>query len=166
MRILVFGPSGSGKTYVSTVLQSAGYAAVDADSVEGLSAWYDSSGNKVAYPNDADEDFLNNHNFLWNKEFLANYLKDINDIYLFGMSGNVYDMLDLFDKSFYLKVDADLQKDRLQHESRLNPMGNTEYHRDNAVVWGLEMEEKAKNLNIPLIDARLDPFKIFAIIRD
>ncbi|MBI2028008.1 MAG: AAA family ATPase [Candidatus Levybacteria bacterium] len=165
MRVLIFGSSGSGKTYVSTELRKLGINAVDADSVEGLSSWFDGSGNKMPYKEDADEEFLNNHSFLWDRKFLEEYLKENPNIYLFGASGNIFGMLDLFDKVYFLKVNPGLQKERLVHQSRENPMGNTEYQRENAVRWGRELEKKAKALGIGFIDATLTPEEIFKLIR-
>ncbi len=165
MKVLVFGSSGSGKTYISSELRKLGINALDSDSIEGLSSWYDGSGNKVGYRNDGDEEFLNNHSFLWNRNFLEKYLKENSDIYLFGASGNIFEMMDLFDKAYFLKVEPALQKERLTHKSRENPMGNTEYQRENAVRWGRELEEKAKDLQIEFIDATLSPHEIFKIIK-
>lgn len=165
MKILVIGPSGSGKTYVSSKLKELGINAVDADLIDGLSDWYDGNGNKVEYPRSADQKFLDNYSFLWDKEFLKNYLEKKPDIYLFGSSGNMFEMLDLFDKTYFLKADSLLLKTRLTHESRENPMGITEYQRENAVKWGLEIEKKAKGLGIKFIDATLSPKEIFDLIR-
>lgn len=164
MKVLIFGPSGSGKTYVSSKLRQLGINTVDSDLIEGLSSWYN-GGNKVAYQKDADKEFLDNHSFLWDREFLQDYLNKNPEIYLFGSSGNVFEMLDLFDKVYFLKVNPQLQKERLIHESRENPMGITEYQRENAVNWGLELEQKAKELDIPFIDAALEPEEILKLIR-
>lgn len=165
MKILIIGPSGSGKTYVSSKLRDLGINAVDADLIDWLSGWYDGQGNKVVYPIDADEKFLGSHSFLWNRKFLKDYLDKNPDIYLFGSSGNMFEMLDLFDKAYFLKADPNLLKERLTHESRENPMGSTEYQRENAVNWALEIEKKAKDLDIEFIDATLSPKQIFERIR-
>lgn len=165
MRILVIGPSGSGKTFISSKIKELGVNAMDADLIDGLSGWYDGNGNEVNYPHDADQEFFDNHSFLWDKEFLKKYLDKNSDIYLFGSSGNMFKMLDLFDKVYLLKVDPLLLKERLMHESRKNPMGITEYQRENAARWGLEIEEKAKDLGIEFIDATLSPEEIFKLIK-
>ena len=164
MKVLVFGPSGSGKTYVSSELRKLGVNAIDADAIKELSSWYDGAGNKITYPENADQIFLDNHSFLWNREFLKDYLNKNPNIYLFGASGNIFYMLDLFDKVYFLKIDPEIQKERLTYESRENPMGNTEYQRENAVIWGQELEEKARKLNIPFIKATLSPKEIIEII--
>ncbi|MBU1031876.1 AAA family ATPase [Patescibacteria group bacterium] len=165
MKVLIFGPSGSGKTYISSELKKLGINAVDSDLIENLSSWYDGMGNKIAYKEDTDEEFLNNHQFLWDRKFLEDYLSKNPDIYLFGASGNIFEMLDLFDKVYFLKVEPDLQKERLLHQSRENPMGNTEYQRENAVRWSQQLEQKAKSLGIKFIDATLEPEKILNLIK-
>ncbi len=99
------------------------------------------------------------------KKMQQDYLTKNPDIYLFGASGNIFDMLDLFDKVYFLKVEPDLQKERLIHESRENPMGNTEYQRENAVKWSQQLEQKAKTLDIKFIDATLELEEILNLIR-
>ncbi|MDP3733202.1 MAG: hypothetical protein Q8Q91_01545 [Candidatus Daviesbacteria bacterium] len=165
MKVLIFGPSGAGKTYFSSKLRKLDINAVDSDSIEGLSSWNDGTGKKIAYQEDAGEEFLSNHSFLWDRNFLEDYLRKNPEIYLFGASGNIFEMLDLFDKTYFLKVNPDLQKERLIHQSRENPMGKTDYQRENAVRWGEELEQKAKDLEIEFIDATLSPEEIFKLIR-
>lgn len=164
MKELIFGPSGSGKTYISGDLRKQEIPAVDADAIEGLSSWYDGDGNKVPYPRDADQEFLDNHSFLWDKGFLKDYLDQHANIYLFGTAGNVFDMLDLFDKVYFMKVPEELQKERLMHQSRKNPMGETKYQRANAVAWGKDLEAEARKHQIPFIDATLTPKEIYTIL--
>ena len=166
MKVLIMGASGSGKTYVLAKLRERGINAPDADLIDSLHGWFDASGNKVSYPEDADKDFLDNHEFLWNKDYLRNYLDKKDGIYLFGMSGNVFDMLDLFDKVYFLQADPALLAERLRHESRANPMGRTDYQLENAIKWATEIEEKAKSLHIPMIDAKKSPNEIFVQIKN
>lgn len=165
MKILVMGGSGSGKTYISAKLRERGINAPDADLIDELHGWYDGKGNKVVYPEDADKDFLDNHEFLWNREYLKKYLDEQVDVYLFGMAGNVFEMLDLFDKVYFLKADPKLLAERLRQESRKNPMGKTDYQLQNAINWAAEMEQKAKQRGIPMIEAVQTPEQIFSEIR-
>lgn len=165
MKVLITGPSGAGKTYLSKELKKLGLNSVDADLIEGLSSWYDGRGNVVKYPENAGKEFLDNHSFLWNKSFLEDYLADKNDIYLLGSSGNIFEMLDLFDKSYYLDVSGEAIGERLQHEGRENPMGNTEYQRNNAILWAQELREKAKSLGLNFINGELSAEEIFKLLR-
>lgn len=161
MKVLAFGPSGVGKSYLSKELKKHDLNTVDADMIGELNAWYDGNGNKVEYPEDAGAEFFDNHSFLWDKSYLESYLNQNSNIYVFGCSGNIFDMLDLFDKVFYLDVPGEIMNDRLQHETRENPMGQTEYQRQNAIAWGNELRQKAKDLGITFIDATQTPETIY-----
>ena len=143
MKVLIFGPSGSGKTYVSHALQNLGINAFDGDDIEGLSAWYDSNGKKASQPESADEAIANHYSFLWDKKFLAKFLNRFSDVYVFGGSGNIFNMFDLFDKIYFLKVEPELQKARLHSSSRKNPM--MDINENGIVIWGDWFEEQAKN---------------------
>jgi hypothetical protein len=126
-----------------------------------LSDWFDNNGKKATCPPDADKDFLDTHEFLWDRDILEKFLDAQSNVYLFGMSGNVFDMLDLFDKIFFLKVPPETLAQRLRHESRENPMGKTDYQLQNALAWGKEIEGKAASLGIPMVDAQKTPEEIF-----
>ena len=161
MKVLILGPSGAGKTYLSKELKKQGLNTVDADTIDSLHSWYNGNEEKVEYPEDSDAEFLDNHSFLWDKSYLKDYLDQNPNIYMFGASGNIFDMLDLFDEVFYLDVPGEIMSDRLQHETRENPMGKTEYQRKNAISWGNELKQKAKDLGITFIDATQTPEAIY-----
>lgn len=160
-RVLIIGPSGAGKTYVSAALHKQGINAVDSDLIEGLSDWYDGDGNKVKISDGADKKFLDNHQFLWDQKVLKEFLKSEQEIYLFGMSGNAFEMLELFDKVYFLKAAPDLLRKRLRHESRENPMGKTDYQLQNVLEYAQEISETARQLGIKMIDANQTPEEIF-----
>jgi hypothetical protein len=162
MKVLVFGPSGSGKTYVSHALQKAGINAFDDDQVEGLSNWYDVHGNKVAPPQTADEASANQYAFLWSKKALAAFVNRFPEVYVFGGSGNVFNMLDLFDRVYFLKVEPELQKERILSATRETPL--MDQNEEGIVIWGDWFEEVARKLNILFVDASLTPQQIFEII--
>lgn len=163
-RVLIIGPSGSGKTYVSAKLREKGINAVDADLVPDLSDWYDKDNTRVEFPIDADKEFLDNHRFLWRKEALKKFLEGQNEIYLFGLSGNVFDMFDLFDKVYFLKAEPEALAEHLRHENRENPMGKTEYQLQNALSYAKEIKETARKLGIEMIDASQAPEQIYSQI--
>lgn len=164
-KVLIIGPSGSGKTYVSAFLRGKGINAPDADLIEGLHGWFDGNGNKVNYPEDADKEFLDNHDFLWNRDFLKKYLKNQDEVYLFGMSGNTFDMIDLFDKVYFLKTSPEILRQQLRHESRENTMGKTDYQLESAIRWGQKIEAEADKLGVEMIDATQTPEQIFDEIK-
>ncbi len=163
--ILIIGPSGSGKTYISASLRKQEINAPDTDLIEGLSVWFDAGRKQITYPEDAGKEFLNNHKFLWNRNFLSKFLREQqNDIYLFGISGNVFEVVDLFDKVYFLKTSPEILAQRLRHESRENPMGKTDYQLQNTLNWAKEIEERAEKLGIEMIDANQNPEQIFSQI--
>ena len=122
MKVLVFGPSGAGKTYVSQTLKKQGIPAYDDGDIEGLSAWYDKQGNKIAVPKTAHEALENHYSFLWSKRILKHFLNQFSDVYVFGGSGNIFNVTNLFDKTFFLKVEPNVQKQRILHSLRETPL--------------------------------------------
>lgn len=152
-KVLIIGPSGSGKTYISAELRRRDINAVDADLITGLSDWFDRNGNKVDYPKDADKEFLENHEFLWDKKFLREFLDKQKEVYLFGLSGNIFSVIDLFDKVYFLKVNPQVLAKNLRRVNRKNLMGRTDYQLENALRYAGEIEIKANKLGIEFIDA-------------
>jgi hypothetical protein len=162
MKVLVFGPSGAGKTYVSQTLKKQGIPAYDDGDIEGLSAWYDKQGNKIAVPKTAHEALENHYSFLWSKRILKHFLNQFSDVYVFGGSGNIFNVTNLFDKTFFLKVEPNVQKQRILHSLRETPL--LDFDEKGLVIWGDWMEQEAKKRHIPFIDATLTPNEIFEII--
>lgn len=162
MKALIFGPSGSGKTYVSQAWKNAGIHAFDDADIKDLSAWYDTHGKKVEDPATADEAFEKRYSFLWSKKTLRKFLNSYTDVYVFGGSGNIFDMFDLFDKVYFLKVEPQMQKERILNSSLRNR--NMDINENGLVIWGDWLEQEAKKRHIPFIDASLTPIQIFTII--
>ena len=162
MKRLIFGPSGAGKTYVASELQKIGINAFDADLIKGLSAWYDRNGHKVPQPQSAKEALTNNYSFLWNREFLTSFLNSHDDIFIFGGSGNLFELTELFDKVYFLKIDPQTQKERIQNSTVRD--ARMDFQDNELVVWGEWLENEAKKRNIPFIDATLTPKEIHSII--
>ena len=157
--ILIIGPPGSGKTYISGSLKKKGVNSYDADLVYGLSSWFGINGEKVTYRQ--DNEFLDNHRFLWDRDFLSTFLsKQEDDIYLFGISDNIFDMVNLFDKVYFLKTPSEIITKRLNNKDRKNPMGGTNYQVRKILELAEDVEKKAGHLKIKIIDANQAPEKI------
>jgi hypothetical protein len=167
MKELIVGPSGSGKSYVSRKISEMGVNAFDADAVEGLCGWFDKDGKIANFSFDADREFLENHSFLWNREFLKDYLEShTEEMYLFGLSENVFDMLDLFDKAYYFFVpDEEIEK-RLSSEERDNPFGKSEVQKQIILEFKRELDERARQLGLEFIDSTKSPEEVYALIKD
>jgi len=163
MKVLVFGPSGSGKTYVAKALQRAGINAFDDADIEGLSNWYDQFGQKVPQPATADEAAEKKYAFLWSKKTLARFVNRFDDVYVFGGSGNVWSVFDLFDKVYYLQVEPELQKRRLMSPDRPTPLMDIN-NTDGLVIWGAWFEQMAIEKGIPFVNADQTPAEVFQII--
>lgn len=155
MSVLIFGPSGSGKTHVASAWKKKGLPAFEDSDIAGLSGWYNREGKRVDTPTTANEALRNRHSFLWSKRVLKNFLVAHPDAYVFGGSGNLFDMTPLFEKVFFLKVEPSVQKDRIRRLPRATPL--MDFDEAGIVIWGDWLEEEAKKRSIPFLDATLSP---------
>ncbi len=162
MKILIFGPSGSGKTFFSNKLSKQGFNAFDADQIKGLSGWYDKNGQKIFNPKDLHQVFNNNYSFLWSRRVLRIFLSKYEHVLVFGGAGNIFDMIDLFDSTYFLKVDVKTQKERIQKSTERN--SGFDSRNNELVIWGQWLEEEAIKMNIPFINGNLSPDEIYSII--
>jgi len=161
MKTLIFGPSGSGKTYVSNALKKLGINSFDADTIEGLSAWY-KNGEKVSKPQSAQEALNGQYSFLWSRAFLENFLITNEDVFIFGGSGNLFELTELFDKVYFLKIDPKTQKERIQNSTTRN--SRMDFKNNELIIWGKWLEEEARKKNILFVDGTLTPLEIYSII--
>lgn len=162
--ILLVGPSGSGKTHFVNTLKAKHPNIYSADSYPGLAAWVDGHGNRVENPDITNRVFLDTHEWLWDRVVLEKLLNEKGPLILAGLSGNAFEMLDLFDATFCLDVSNEVLLDRLQHESRQNPFGNTKEQRDLIIEYAVIIRKNAKQNNVPLIDGEKSPEEILKVI--
>jgi len=163
MKILVTGSSGAGKTYFAQEFKKMSINAFDSDLIPNLDSWYYKE-EKVSAPEIIDKEFLDNHSFLWNRKVLEEFLQNHPDVIIFGMSGNAFEMRDLFDKVYFLKVPPKIINVRVQHESRENPMGKTEEQWTAVLEWGAMIEKEARKLGFEFIDGTLAPKELLNIL--
>lgn len=163
MKVLITGPSGAGKTYLAKYFKQQGLNAVDADMIYRLGEWYGASG-RVDVPENADEEFLNNHEFLWDEEILKKLLSENRDILLFGFAGNMFDLLHYFDKTFYLDLSPEKINERMSHPERHNPgnFGQKQAQREATIKYvTAELRPEAKRLGLIFVDAMQSLEEIF-----
>lgn len=156
-KILITGLSGTGKTYLTDKLKSYGVNAFDADEMPELAAWYDKSGTKVDFPKNASSEWLDSHEWLWDKEVLRSWLATQEGCVLFGISSNWHLCLELFDKAFCLTLSEEELRKRLRSNTRDNPFGKTQDQEDRVVEAVKNFEKFVKRYNITLIDAARSP---------
>lgn len=158
--ILVIGASGSGKTHLVEKLKGQYPFLYDADTISGLASWIDWEKKPVPFPPDADKEWLDTHEFLWDREALQSFIKEHEHIVIFGLSGNVLDMVDLFDRVYYLDAAPDTIRERLKKPERSKLMGKTPEQAERVIAYMQEIGEKAKTMDIPFIKAEQTPEQI------
>lgn len=155
--IFITGNSGAGKSSVRRELQKRGYEAHDTDE-DGISLWYHkATGEATNRPvNEADrtKEWYEKHD--WNmsrqriKELSAKSKKKI--IFLCGATSNAPEMLDVFDKVIYLKVDEDTLRSRLKNRTD-NDFGKAPDELSNILSWHKWMEETYGDKGAVLVDS-------------
>jgi len=118
-RYRIAGMSGSGKSAVGLDLRNRGYHVIDTDDEAGLSRWVHRGTNQpVAEPSHQPfpQAWLEEHIWVWNVDKLRELIADpTHDLIFFcGGSHNEEDCDHLFDRTFYLIIDGDAMKARLQ----------------------------------------------------
>lgn len=150
MKYFITGVPGTGKTTIGKLLQEKGHFFVDVDYEPGLSSWYDQDGNKVSNKPDADADWYSKHDWYWDKKSLENLLSKHTDKHIFvcGMTSNQTDSLELFDKTFYLKVSNDELLRRREGRSKTDtPNDCHDFH------WHERFERSNLDKGAILVDA-------------
>jgi dephospho-CoA kinase len=127
---LVTGNPGSGKSTLAQELARRGVAAIDPDYEPELSYWEDDAGNRVSAvdgPAAPDEQWLAAHRWVWNQSRLRDLLTQQHvPVFVCGIALNIEKVLDLFDRLFLLRIDADTQEERLLAHDASHSPGRTE----------------------------------------
>jgi hypothetical protein len=164
-KILITGMPYSGKSYVSGFLKKKRKNIFDADDINGLGQWFDRNGNKVDFPHDANKEWLNSHDFLWDEDFLRSWLHEQRStVFLFGLAANVLDVVNLFDKAYYLDMSPELLRKRFSNNERSNSMGQTE-EQQKAISSDLNsFAQKAKEKGLIFVQADQLPEDIYKTV--
>jgi dephospho-CoA kinase len=111
---LITGNPASGKTTIASELTRLGYTAVDTDQIAG---WETASGVQVSQPEQATDEWLLSHRWVWNRASLEEVIRSqpsaSEHIFLCGIAMNQRDLLDLFEIVFLLSLDHETQVERL-----------------------------------------------------
>ncbi len=105
MKILIAGRPGTGKSTISKALKDLGYAAYDADHVEGLAQWQERATGKTVERNyNPTKDWFKKHAWNWSAEKLKELLDSANMVFIAGSSSNQEEFYDWFDKILLIQI--------------------------------------------------------------
>lgn len=120
---LVTGNPGSGKTTLAHELIRRGLTAIDPDDDPELAHWEDADGDRVAGPpGRPDAQWLRTHRWVWSRTRMHRTLSAHHGtVVVCGIARNQDELLDLFDRTFLLRIDERTQQDRLRAYDASNP---------------------------------------------
>ena len=136
-RYLVTGLSGTGKSSVAKELTRRGYAAYDTDEVRALKKWVNLSSNEtVAYELPVPDEWYKRNHLAWDRKALERLFKKHEDepLFICGSSYNDAQFYPLFDKIFFLVVNASTLTYRLAYREG-NQFGKKETERNEVLKW-------------------------------
>lgn len=173
--VLITGPGGSRKTTLATHFKHRDKNAIDAD-LAGVGAWLDLNGMEKEVPVDQDLRKINQWaeenglSWYWDRQKLSKLLNGFDEVFLMESARNVFELLDIFDRVFYLVADEKLILKRLEERTRggenYHDNGATDQQREEIIgKIGPKLEE-AKVRGFELIDASLTPDQIFDLITE
>lgn len=99
---------------------------------------------------------------------LGELLAGTEENYLFGGSSNLFDLMGLFDRRYYLRADEKLVVSRLEVRQKsgqsYHGYGETEQQRRDAAARVASGESRARAAGFDFIDATFKPEQVFAIV--
>jgi hypothetical protein len=153
---LITGNPGSGKSTLARELARRGLVTIDPDVDPALCFWEDDAGNRVSPadgPARPDEVWLRAHRWVWNRARLQDLLAEQQEpVFVCGIALNIDQVLDLFDRLFLLRIDADTQEVRLLAYDTSHPPGRTEAGRQQIRNGRLAFEAQMLKLGAIALD--------------
>ena len=127
---LVTGNPGSGKTTLADELVRRGLLGIDPDDDAELSYFEDDAGTptrKSESPEQPDEHWLRTHHWVWSRSRLQEIVRQHQaPLFVCGIAFNIHQVVDLFERIFLLRIDAETQEQRLLAYDAANQKGRNE----------------------------------------
>ena len=171
MHILILGVPGTGKSYLTGKMNKKGINAVDASCFTKL---VDSKGRKATYDPNAGMAQWSTHYQVVDKRSLNKLLERKKTAYFFcfyaygqpGKRNGIFDVLDLFDKIYYLNAPKKVIADRVKNRSKNRPTRFGKNPEELKMVFDMKkkLDKRAKALGFQFVDTTLPAEKIIKII--
>lgn len=148
---LITGNPGAGKTAMTAELIRRGQRALDIDDIAG---WVDASGAPARQPDIVTAIFLSSHYWVWTRAALERVIGAVGTepLFLCGIAINQGEMLDLFDLTFLLAIDAPTQIERL---NTVNNADRNAAQRAQITEGRPVFQEKMRRSGAVILDGRL-----------
>lgn len=154
MNTLITGVSGSGKTTIAGELVKRGYDGRNMDAIEGLCSWVNLANGKSEPDNrENNPDWLETHDWFWDKDKLTELLGETDDAFYCGSSGNQDQFYSLFGKVILLEMNAELIKERLLNNNRDHSYGQMPGEMDTILDYFESFQDDARTAGAIVIDA-------------
>jgi gluconate kinase len=165
MDYLITGVSGSGKTTMATELAKRGYDTRNMDYIEGLCSWVNLADGKSAPDNrENDPNWLQTHDWLWDRDKLTELLHETDGTFFCGSSGNQKQFYSLFGKVVLLEMDANLIKERVLNNHRDHSYGQMPGEMDVIMGYFEQFQDEAKAAGAIIIDARRPLNEVISLV--
>lgn len=151
--VLVTGLSGAGKTTVAHELRARGFAAFDADAIDGFAHWVTFDGTPVERPEDPSAAWLDTHEWVWDPVQLDLLVRD-GLVFVCGLAANTVALLDRFDVVVVLELGSEeALVSRLDDPTRDNDFGRGDGARERLRGWLGPFERSMRSLDAVPVDA-------------
>ena len=145
-KFFITGISGSGKSSVLEKINEKGFSVIDIDSVGGLCKWiHVDTQREEKWSHGMTEGWYKSHKYICDKKKLSLLIASSkSDVFVAGLPSNRRDLLELFDKVFFLqcKEDTSLKriKERISHD-----FGKHVLEQENLLSWYKDFEADMLN---------------------
>lgn len=165
MNILITGVSGSGKTSIAAELNKLQYDALNMDNIEGLCSWVNLATGKSEPDNrENDPNWLETHDWYWDKDKLVELLRQTVNTFYCGSSGNQDQFYSLFRKVILLEMDSELIRERVLNSSRDHSYGQMPGEMETILGYFEKFQDDVIRAGAVVINARKPLDEIVSLV--